>query len=182
MKSILFAIILYALLPFSGVSQSLNSKEIEELMNIISQYLENNDRIPAYDNTNRPVEYILCYLDVDSTGAVSDIRLLADDKNKDSAFYCLSRMKTADLKSWKAEQCKGKTVLMPILSLAHGRRLTYIQNIQPLYAENQLKVLYETNKLVAVDVFRYMPPTLIIEKEVLEPEPIKVETKPGKNE
>jgi len=112
---------------FSGHTQNGSGKELTQLQTIIFDFLSSRD---SNTNTERPSEFILCLLNIDSSGRVSDIHLLADDKNKDSAYNILSRMEPAAFKSWKEEKHKGKTIIIPVMILGPGDSPAYIEALK----------------------------------------------------
>jgi hypothetical protein len=109
-------------------------------------------------------EFIICLLDIDTTGTVSNIHLLADDKNKDSTYSYLSRMTGNAFKNWKFEKCKNKTIAIPLLSLVEGKDPENIRRLRELYAFKRLVVEYETSSLVLISAIAYETPRIRYEK------------------
>jgi len=85
-----------------------------------------------YGNT-APSEAFLCLLDIDSSGKISDVHLLADERNKDSAFAIFSRMRPSDFGDWQVKKCQGKTILIPITVIALGKP-KYVKDLDGLNA------------------------------------------------
>ena len=53
-------------------------------------------------------------LTTDSSGKVIAVNLLADEKNRDSAFAIFSKLEPKHFKDWQSKTCGGKTIIVPI--------------------------------------------------------------------
>jgi|GEM_PF-3967200 len=147
----------------SAYTQSLSNNEIYLLQAIISNFVAEKDNRPNA-KTERSSELMFCLLQVDSTGRINSIDIFADDKNKDSTYSYLSRMSPLVLKDWKSEKCKGKTLLMPVVSISYGKIPDYMNNLIDERFIKPLAVMGEINKLVVITPLQYGTP--VTEKEM----------------
>jgi hypothetical protein len=140
-------------------AQSLNKKQLSQLQGIIVDFLDKDENA----NKDRPSEFMLCLLEIDSIGAVAQIHLLADEKNKDSAYGILSRLTPDVFHNWKVEKCKNKTIIIPIINIALGKSPKYIEAVKDLYAVrpyliSNIRIDSETNKAVKLTVLQWTAP------------------------
>ena len=138
-------------------AQSLDQKEIYHLQATIINFLYAQDNIPNA-NTKRSSEFIVCLLQIDSIGKIKSIQLFADNGNKDSVFIYLNRITTSVFKDWKSERCKGKTILMPIVAISHGKSPDYMNNLIDKRYIKPIAVISETDKLIVITPIQYTPP------------------------
>ena len=120
----------FVLLCYSGIAQCMSTKEKAELERIVYYFCQNQQIERKIDQGifKKSSEIIFCLLELDSLGKVSNIRLIGDENNKDSAFAILSRIKVSDFKNWKVENCKQKTVMIPIISLSPTEKPQYVEH------------------------------------------------------
>lgn len=153
-KRILF-VISCVLLINSAFSQSLNINDIQYLHSTIGIFLSDNEK---FLERKRPSEFILCLITIDSMGSVNNINLIGDDKNKDSIYSFLTRLTPSHFGNWKANKCKGKIIIIPILSLGEESGPQYIKALKELYPLKQIKVENETKKTITITAFQYFVP------------------------
>jgi hypothetical protein len=151
----IFKLIALLFVSFSAFAQSLNSKELHYLQSTIGIYLINHEKM---DGHKRPSEFIICLLSIDTAGKVNNIILLADDKNKDSTYFYLSLMKPDAFKDWRGINCKGKTIMMPVVSTGQGYSPEYINDLIKLYPVKKIVVENETNTVVIISALQYNAP------------------------
>jgi len=99
-------------------------KEALKLYDIIIEFIHNRD--DYYEG--RKSEVIVMILEMDSTGTVNDIHLLADNNNIDSSYVILKKMKPADFGDTKFISWKNKTlnlIIYTISSLEIDKRKWY---------------------------------------------------------
>jgi hypothetical protein len=89
-------------------------KETMKLYDIIIEFIDNRD--DYYEG--RKSEVIVMILEMDSTGAVNDIHLLADNNNIDSSYVILKKMKPADFGDTKFISWKNKVLNLTIYTIS----------------------------------------------------------------
>jgi hypothetical protein len=141
----------------TAFTQSLDKNEIYHLQALIINFLSDQDNMPNA-KTKRSSEFMVCLLQLDSSGKIYNIYIFSDDKNKDSTYSYLSRMTPIIFNGWKSEKCKGKTLLMPVVSIAHGKSPAYMKNLIDERYVKPIGVISETNKLIIVTPLQYAPP------------------------
>jgi hypothetical protein len=80
-------------------------------------------------------------------------------------------------KDWKSEKCKEKTIIMPIVSISHGKSPGYMKNLIDHRFVKPISVISETAKLIIVTPMQYAPP--FDEWENPLPEIRKIDTQRG---
>lgn len=140
----------------SGQSQSLTKTDIRNIHTTISLFL---DKQEMPDAKERNMEYILCMLDIDTSGRVANINLLSDNKNKDSTFYYLSRMSPTDFGKWTWKKCKGKTIMVGVFSRGSIEFPVYVKNLAEMYNPvKKIAVEQESGKVVSITPLYYYYP------------------------
>ena len=144
----------------SSVGQSLSKKDLGRLQGIFFDFLGKYDKDTRLD---RKSEFIIGLFEIDSSGQVCEIDMLADDRNRDTMYSILKRMSPDVFKGWSAEKCKAKIIMVPFLSLAPERRPAYTEKIKNAYSVQPfivapLTIVNENSGLVALSVFQHVVP------------------------
>src|SRR5687768_12187257 len=161
MKTKLLLLMTLVFLAGSLPGQSLSKKDLSQLQLIFYDFLTGQD-LPEL-NDIRKSELFVCLLDLDSGGKVNAIHLLSDEKSIDTAYLILHRLTPADFKAWRSEKCKGKTLIIPILSIVPGNIAEHIKRVKKsyssrLYIIDPLKILNETKSLITISPFVHTVP------------------------
>jgi hypothetical protein len=131
------------------------------------------DYIRAHETnmTNRKSEFILLFLETDSNSRVKNLHLMTDEKNKDSVYNILSRMKPEDFKEWKPKNCKNKVVIIPISAGGTNESNNYTDILwrDYLYPNSNPKKFpgaWENKQVIVTNTLSYSPPIPIVEHPV----------------
>ena len=116
-------------IAFCCNSQSLCVKQTGQLQRVIHYFFYDSDVTKSCKDRKGASEAFLCFLTIDSVGRVGGIHFLADEQNRDSAYIVLSKMKPADFKDWKSEDCKGKTIMIPIILIGSEDKPKYVSDL-----------------------------------------------------
>jgi hypothetical protein len=125
-------------LSFISNAQSLSEKEKASLTKIINDFIDASDWehiSPEIAFGGGPSSAFVCLLSLDSLGYVGSVTLLSDNKNQDSIFSILSRLKRATFGLWYAPGCKNKTIAVPIAYAQPRGNPTYVRD----FIENGFK-------------------------------------------
>jgi hypothetical protein len=111
----------------------MTNSEPSELEKIVYYFCLNNNIERKKDDSlsKKSSEAILCFIKIGSNGQVENIHILADNNKRDSAFFILKRLQLSNFKHWKAESAKGKTVVIPIISLSPHDKSSYVNDLIP---------------------------------------------------
>jgi hypothetical protein len=139
-----------------GIAQSLDQKELGLLYSSIGIYLTEQE-FPAQQPTS---EYIVCFLDVDSSGSINNMHLLADEKNHGFVYNCLQRMPITAFQKYKLEKCTGRTIMLPLLTIGKPNCPDYATRIKAIYPAKRVKVESETKQMVVVSALLYDIPVM----------------------
>lgn len=132
-QTIVFSAVFSAASTSVGFSQSLKPKEENELSARIFDFVDHitNDR-ETINTTIKKLEAFLLILNLDSTGTVDNIRLLAGTQFKDTLYSVFSKMTSTDFKNWRSDGCRNKTILIPVIRIARFDDFKYINEITGL--------------------------------------------------
>jgi hypothetical protein len=112
-------------------AQCMTAKEANQLEGVIHNFFDSPDwekRI-AHNKPGARSEAFICLLSIDSNGKVTAVNLLADEKNRDSAFAIFSKLEPKHFKDWQAKSCKNKTVIVPIALLTSSEKPKYVKDL-----------------------------------------------------
>src|SRR6185503_20433483 len=99
MKRKLLLVFVCSFICSIAFEQSLATKQISALDIVFHLFLRKAEKTSESDlQRERPSEYLICFLSIDSSGSVTGFHILSDDANKDSTYRYLSRMTAADFK------------------------------------------------------------------------------------
>lgn len=59
---------------------------------------------------------------------------------------------------WKCEKCKGKTILIPVISISKGKKPVYMTNLIDNRFVKPMASIYETDNLVIITPLQYGTP------------------------
>ena len=107
-----------------GKVKSQDLPEIQRLEDIISDYFENSRNIlelEAIGKLGRPDEAFFLILDIDSFGSVKTVHLFTEEA-KDSGYAIIKNLKPADFKSWKEEEYKLRSIVIPVVVFSSPTR------------------------------------------------------------
>ena len=117
------AVLFYCfILTFNCKSQSFSKNDIDSIQFKIFNYLQTHET-PLFDSTYS--EIILVILQTDAKSNFSGIHLLADGKNKGTAYRILSKMTINDLKDWHPQNFPNKSIIVPVYSTRVSREYNY---------------------------------------------------------
>lgn len=151
-----WAIIISMLLLF-GSARSQDLAKVEKLENIISDYFENSRGEPeleAIGKMGRPDEAFFVILDVDSFGNVINVHLFSEE-TKDSGYAILKNLKPVNFKSWKEEEYKLRSIVIPVIVLSQPKR-NYVYYLADMINERRA-----ARKIVVGKTVRLGWPTII---------------------
>lgn len=106
---------------FSQLSKDKTS-ELSNLLERLFYGARSNAVVEANSRLDAPSEAIFCVFEIDSSGMVGGIHLLADEKNKDSAFIILKQLTPDDFHSWKDDTYIGKVIVIPFVLMNFNDR------------------------------------------------------------
>lgn len=140
----------------SAISQSLNNKDIIYLRLTVSNFLAKKETMK--ENEERKSEFLTLLIQIDSTGNVSDLKIIADPMNLDSTYEYLGELRPSHFSDWKCNLCKGKTIMMPIASFSQSGKPEYVNRFKDSKVVTKAAVISEANSLIILSVLRYYAP------------------------
>lgn len=152
---------LFILFNFRGLTQSLTNDELHLLHSTISLFIQNHE--PKSDFKERNSEFIFCILSINVNGKIERIQLLSDENNKDSTYKYLTQLQINDFHEAIFENCKSKTIMIPIISFSSSDNSIYIQSIINFYKRMPRTIINETKNLVLSSLLEYDTPHIIKE-------------------
>jgi hypothetical protein len=116
MRLIIFPVLLICLSVLRSSGQVLTKEERASFMNIIYDYFHASPT--AQNNTNRTYgqsEQMILFFEINDSGNVEQVKLLADNNNLDSGYAILSGLKPIDFKNWRSLTVRNKTIMVPVV-------------------------------------------------------------------
>lgn len=137
-KIFLFTSCLYAVVICNA--QNNKQSEIRDIYTIIESVFYGKTWEQQIDNKDRPSEFFIQIIVIDTSGKVTATHLLADERIKGCAYTILSKMSVRDFEKWKSVDYRGKSVLIPISLLA-------LRDIPP--SKTETSFIYDVSYLMA---------------------------------
>ena len=78
-------------------------------------------------------EALIFMLGVDSSGRISEVNLLSDSENRDSAFLKMDQLNPTHFSSWIAKKAAGKTILIPFMVMGNSNKPAYVKSLAGKY-------------------------------------------------
>ena len=156
--------VICSIVSLQGLSQttSLTKRELNQLLYpVITDFVRNHET----KMENRKSEFIMIFIEMDSTSRVKDIRLVADEKNRDSVYAILSRMTPNDFKEWQPKNCKNKLIIIPLFAGGTAADNNYVDIFWQDYVLNRARGSYpaqEDKRIIVTNVLSYSPPIPIV--------------------
>lgn len=145
----------FMMMCHSAFSQSLNSKELGALYDCVGMYLHYQEKS---DERKGASEYVVCFLDVDSSGRIANINLLADPQNRDSVYSYLSRLSTTAFAKFKADKCKGKTIMLPVVVVGNIKSPAYIERLNGSHPVKRVQIESDNGNIILVSPLHHQVP------------------------
>ncbi len=155
-----WSLIISVLLFYSAQSQNLD--KVEKLENIISDYFYNSRdlfKLEAIGKLNKPSEAFFIILDIDSLGSVLNVHLFAEEL-KDSGYAILKNLKPNHFKSWKEEEYKLRSVVIPVVVLS-GNERNYVY-----FLLDMIRIRWAARKIVVGKTVMLGWPTIIRDESI----------------
>jgi len=164
-------LIFFMLFLYESFSQSLTKKDLRFVYSTIEIFIsgQENDNEKTWERNS---EFIFCFLKIDSAGTINDVSLFSNDKNHDSTFFYLSRIKPDLFNKWIGEKCKNKTIMIPIYSYSRdGKTPEEVKALSKFYSRIPGAIIEEKDNVIVGSLLTYSTPYRIKEET---PRKIKV--------
>lgn len=155
MRSILLLFQMLAATLASG--QTLTNRELRELDSIMTANLLKRDKPTA----DRFSEIIVLVVKTDSSGQVSSMNILSDQKEPGATCELLQRTNLELFAGWRSRKAVNKYILMPIYSFGYQQKDNYADTMfSDLLRRSQrpFGVRSENGSIITVSPLIYSPP------------------------
>jgi hypothetical protein len=140
----------------AGKGQALNTNQLQSLYSTITLFILDHES--KKEPGKRSSEFMFCIIGIDSGGKISTINILAEEKNKESTYRYLNQMMPRDFEKLRLPGCRGKIIMVPLVSLTGGETHSYIDALMKFYSRLPLQVISEDDGVVVASLLQYHTP------------------------
>lgn len=156
-RTLLIVLFFAFFLALEGKAQKLTQPEIDSINWKIFDFLQ--AKVEAAKSVES--EIILVVLQIDSSGNLSTVRLLADSENRDKVYEALIKLTPTDFGEWKSKNFKNMTVIVPVYGNSYypKKKNNYADMVfgQMSYAGEGSKIIKQDKTSILLSGILWMP-------------------------
>lgn len=156
-KTLLIGLFFAFFLTLHGKAQKLTQPEIDSINWKIFDFLQ--AKVEAANSVES--EIILIVLQTDSNSNFTNIRLLADDGNRDKVYDALSKFSIKDFAGWTPKYFKNMAIIVPVYGNSYypKKKNNYADMVfgQMSYAGEGSKIIRQDEKSILLSGILWMP-------------------------